>query len=178
MYINFKMARYRRTRRFRRRSGRWAANIQEVNGSLTAGSGIFSQAETILTNPAQSPTLVTQVYTIKNVEVTFNLDIESSSGFSSIEAVTAYIMYVPQGMTVTGTYNLDHPEYIMTYKYLGSPTPDSNGQQYQPYKIRTRLARKLQSGDNVILFIKGTNQSDGNLNLRLSGLVRWWTKAN
>lgn len=176
------MARYRRTRRYRRRSGRWAANIQEVNGSLTATSGTFSQAETILTNPAQSPTLVTQVFTIKNVEITFNLDFESpttTGGTPLVEAVTAYIMYVPQGMTITGNYNLEHPEYIMTYKYLGSPTVDSDGQQYQPYKIRTRLARKLQSGDNVILFIKGTNQSTSQTyNLRLSGLVRWWTKAN
>ena len=174
------MARYRRTRRYRRRSGRWAANIQEFNGSLAAAPGIFSQAETILTNPAQSANLVTQVFTIKNVEITFNLDFESSdNNVVSIEGVTAYIMYVPQGMTITGNYNLEHPEYIMTYKYLGSPTVDSTGQQYQPYKIRTRLARKLQSGDNVILFIKGTNQSASQTySLRLAGLVRWWTKAN
>jgi predicted membrane GTPase involved in stress response len=175
------MARYRRTRRYRRRSGRWAANIQEFNGTLSATPGTFSQAETILTNPAQSPTLVTQVFTVKNVEVTFNLDFEgsSTSAVNDIEAVTAYIMYVPQGMTLTNSYNIEHPEYIMTYKYLGSPTIDNNGQQYQPYKIRTRLARKLQSGDNVILFIKGTNQNNSNnYPLRLSGLVRWWTKAN
>ena len=132
------MARYRRTRRYRRRSGRWAANIQEFNGSLAAAPGIFSQAETILTNPAQSANLVTQVFTIKNVEITFNLDFESSdNNVVSIEGVTAYIMYVPQGMTITGNYNLEHPEYIMTYKYLGSPTVDSTGQQYQPYKIST-----------------------------------------
>lgn len=171
----------RRYRRYRRRHGRWAANIQEVNGTLTASPGTFSQAETILTNPAQSTTLVTQVFTVKNVEVTFNLDFESAStgAVNDIEAVTAYIMYVPQGMTITANYNLDHPEYIMTYKYLGSPTVDNNGQQYQPYKIRTRLARKLQSGDNVILFIKGLNQNNSNnYLLRLSGLVRWWTKAN
>lgn len=171
----------RRYRRYRRRSSRWAANIQEINGSLNASPGIFSQAETILTNPAQSPNLVTQVYTIKNVEVTFNLDFEGStvSAVNDIEAVTAYIMYVPQGMNITGNYNIEHPEYIMTYRYLGSPTIDNNGQQYQPYKIRTRLARKLQSGDNVILFIKGTNQNNNNTYaLRLSGLVRWWTKAN
>lgn len=171
----------RRYRRYRRRSGRWAANIQEVNGSLVASPGVFSQSETILTNPAQSTLLVTQVFTVKNVEVTFNLDFENSgtSSVSNIENVTAYIMYVPQGMTVTASYNLDHPEYIMTYKYLGSPTIDNTGQQYQPYKIRTRLARKLQSGDNVILFIKGLNQNNSDSYiLRLSGLVRWWTKAN
>ena len=160
----------RRYRRYRRRSSRWAANIQEINGSLNASPGIFSQAETILTNPAQSPNLVTQVYTIKNVEVTFNLDFEGStvSAVNDIEAVTAYIMYVPQGMNITGNYNIEHPEYIMTYRYLGSPTIDNNGQQYQPYKIRTRLARKLQSGDNVILFIKGTNQNNNNTYVLIS----------
>ena len=172
------MARYRRTRRYRRRSGRWAANIQEVNGSVSATPGIFSNTESILTNPAQSPNLVTQVYTIKNIEITFNLDFESNTGIQNIEAFTAYIMYAPQGMTITNNYNLEHPEYIMAYKYLGSPTQDGQSQNYQPYRVRTRLARKLQSGDNVILFIKGVNQTSDTYNLRLSGLVRWWTKAN
>ena len=90
------MARYRRSRRYRKRSGRWAANIQEINASLSANPGIFSSAETILTNPAQSAALVTQVFTVKNVEITFNLDFEDSSGVGIIEGVTVYIMYVPQ----------------------------------------------------------------------------------
>ena len=92
-------------------------------------------------------------------------------------------MFVPQGMTVTPNYNIEHPEYIMNYKYLGSPTGTGTStsaevQQYQPFRLRTRLSRKLNTGDSVILFIKGLNQGTGNININLSGLVRWWTKAN
>lgn len=176
----FTMAR-RRYRRYRRRSGRWSANIQEVSNLVGAPPGQFYTNETILLNPPQSPSLVTQTYTVKNIEISFNIDNESNSSGSlqSIEAISAYIMYVPQGMTVTIDYNLQHPEYIMAYKYLGSPAYDFNGQQYQPFKVRTRLARKLQSGDNVVLFLKGINQSGTDtIPLRISGLVRWWTKAN
>lgn len=183
------MARYRR-RRYRRKSGRWAANIQEIGNTLTASPGTWSAAETIMSNPSQVNTYVSQTFTVKNLEISFNIDIESSTTINAtyIEGVAVYIMFVPQGMQVTNDYNLQHPEYIMAYKYLGSPSMeisnstnfDSAGQQYQPYKVRTRLARKLQTGDNIILFVKGVNQAQGAINipLRLSGLIRWWTKAN
>ena len=72
-------------------------------------------------------------------------------------------MFVPQGMNVSTDYNIQHPEYIMNYKYLGSPTGTGTStsaevQQYQPFRLRSRLSRKLNTGDSVILFIKGLNQ--------------------
>lgn len=98
-------------------------------------------------------------------------------------------MYVPQGFSGSGNNNLSndynklHPEYILAYKYIGSPSHESNttgmqGQQYQPYKIKTRLARKLDTGDEIVLFIKGLNQSTETQIIRVNGVVRWWTKAN
>lgn len=94
-------------------------------------------------------------------------------------------MYVPQGMTPGLDYNIQHPEYIMAYKFLGGPSLDSGtgnngGQQYQPMRVNTRLSRKLNSGDSVILFIKGQspNLYTGNGSFDFHGLVRWWTKAN
>lgn len=188
------MARYRKRRYYKRKSGRWSANIQEVGNIITADPSIWSASETIMSNPSQQPTFVSQTYTVKNIEINFNIDHEEWSTTQpgvGIEGITAYIMYVPQGMTITNDYNTQHPEYIMAYKYLGSPSLEivsSNpstgapvhygGQQYQPYKVKTRLSRKLQTGDSVILFIKGVNQNNGRVNLRLSGVIRWWTKAN
>lgn len=181
----------RRYRRYRRKSGKWTANIQEVGNMVTCTPGIWSATETIMSNPAQVNTFVSQTYTVKNVEISFNIDNENTNlAGAQIEGITAYIMFVPQGMTVTGDYNLQHPEYIMAYKYLGSPTQEFGiqstsqngpifGQQYQPYKVRTRLSRKLQTGDSVVLFLKGVNQDNSTtFTLRLSGLIRWWTKAN
>lgn len=191
------MAKLRRYRRYYRKSGRWAANIEEINASITATSGIFSSAETLVTNLSQENTRTSQTFTIKNVEITFTIEDETRGELQSIsagrylEGITIYIMYVPQGMNVTSQYNIQHPEYIMAYKYVGSPlneianqvtstTPEiSVGQTYQPTRIKTRLARKLQTGDNIILFIKGINQNNNASQLlRINGVIRWWSKAN
>ena len=154
------MARTRKTRRYRRRSGKWSANIQEVNNiSLTAQHGSWSGTSTLVTNPVQSTLGVSQTYTVKNFDINFTIE---SANYTQLEAVTAYIMFVPQGMNVSENYNIDHPEYILNYKYLGSPTAggqtgtsSTENQNYQPYRIRTRMARKLQTGDSIILFIIG-----------------------
>lgn len=170
----------RRTRRYRR-AHKWSANIQELlNTGLIASPGTFSGTTTLATNPAQSTLGVSQIYTCKNFAVDFTIE---SDTHWSLEGITAYIMFVPQGMAVSQDYNLNHPEYIMNYKYLGSPTGTGTStaaevQQYQPFRLRTRLSRKLNTGDSVILFIKGLNQTTSNINFNLSGVVRWWTKAN
>ena len=177
------MARARRTRRRFRRSGKWSANIQEINNvSITTTQGAWSGTTTLATNPSQNTLGVSQIYTVKNFDINFTIE---SSNYTQLEAISAYIMYVPQGMTITETYNLDHPEYILNYKYLGSPTAgtqtgtsSTENQQYQPYRVRTRMARKLNTGDSVILFIKGLSETSTATTLQLSGLIRWWTKAN
>lgn len=174
----------RRYRRYRRRSGRWAPNIVKVSSTNTASPGEFSNDEDLAVNPIQVNTGVSQTFTVKNLEISFTIEAsESSAAITNLEAITAYIMYVPQGMVVNSGYYADHPEYIMAYKYIGSPSGDpvvsgTRGQQYQPYKIRTRLSRKLQTGDKIILYIQGSNESNGNLNYNIAGLVRWWSKAN
>lgn len=173
----------RRYRRFRRRRGRWSANITELQiSNLVAVPGRFITTTTLASNPAQSNTGVSQQYTAKNFEISFT--IEAGTQAFNIEAVTAYIMYVPQGMTVTDQYYLQHPEYILNYKYLGSPTLEFSStsaisaQNYQPFKLRSRMSRRLQTGDSIILLISGYNQNTANTNFDLSGIIRWWTKAN
>lgn len=174
------MARTKRIRRTRAK-GKWSANIQELlNTAISASPGTWSGTSTLATNPTQNTLGVSQIYTCKNFAVDFT--IESDSHWH-LEALTAYIMFVPQGMNVSENYNLDHPEYILNYKYLGSPTGTGTSttaevQQYQPFRVRSRLSRKLNTGDSVILFIKGLNQTTSNINLNLSGVIRWYTKAN
>jgi len=181
---------YRQRRRFRRGT-KWSANLQEISTTTVTApnNSSFWQSFVLSFNPTQVNTAVSQVFTVKNIEVSFYIDSSTSTSFSYIEDVAAYIMFVPQGMAVTENYNLQHPEYIMAYKFLGSPSSDAvngspPGQQYQPVKVRTRLSRKLQSGDNVILFIKGNNTYNNPdlpeqfLRFDFHGLVRWWTKAN
>lgn len=178
------MARTKRTRRRMRRTGKWSSNIQELNNVLIATDpGQWSATTTLATNPTQNVLGVSNIYTVKNFDINFT--IESGNALTDanvLEAITAYIMFVPQGMNIDENYNLNHPEYILNYKYLGSPPGTSAAgseiQQFQPFRLRTRLSRKLQTGDSIILYLKGTNSSSQNVNVFLSGLIRWWTKAN
>lgn len=179
------MARYRR-RRFRRRSGKWAPNIKEFNSdALTENLGKFFNSAVLASNPAQSDALVSQVYTVKNFDINFSIetkmDTDADIGVASqIENLTAYIMFLPQGMTLTAQYNIQHPEYIMACKYIGSPTADAPLSAANPIRVRTRLARKLQTGDSIILFVTGYEEGSQQiaLPLTLTGIARWWTKAN
>lgn len=179
-FLYSKMAKTTRRKYYRKRS-KWSSNIQELlNQGITASAGTFSAVTTLATNPLQNTLGVSQIFTCKNFSVDFTIE---SDTHWSLEGITAYIMFVPQGMNVTNDYNLEHPEYVMNYKYLGSPTGTGTStsaevQQYQPFRIRSRLARKLNTGDNVILFLKGLNQASSNITLNVSGIVRWWTKAN
>jgi hypothetical protein len=181
------MARRRYRRSYRRRSGRWAPNIVKISSTVNAPSGEFSNSEDLALNPIQLNTGVSQAFTVKNFEISFTIEAETVTALNLIESITAYIMYVPQGMTVTNGYYAEHPEYIMAYKYLGQPTAarlnsfneqQIENQQYQPYRIRTRLSRKLQTGDRVILYIQGSNQSTTTQQYNINGIVRWWSKAN
>lgn len=174
------MARYRRRRTFKKRFSKWAPNIAEFNANdLGTAVGKFSNNIQLTYNPAQSTQLVSQTYTVKNIEITFTFEATGAFQDTAIEALCVYIMYVPQGMNIGDDYNIQHPEYIMAYKYIGSPIADGTTSQAQPTRVRSRLARKLQTGDSIILYITGYNQSTTPaIPLEVSGLVRWWTKAN
>ena len=183
------MAKYRRYRKYSRRShAKWSPNIQEIaTTTVTAPrNSTFYQTFVLSFNPTQVNTAVSQIYTVKRIECSFYIDSDIGTYPQDIEDVAAYIMFVPQGMNVTQNYNVQHPEYIMAYKFLGSPTFDTasstsnvHGQQYQPTRVNTRLSRKLNSGDSVILFIKGNNTNESrDTTFDFHGLIRWWTKAN
>lgn len=180
------MARSTRRKYYKRRSGRWAPNITKIRDSITASNvqGDFSGNAVLCQNPTQLNTRVSQAYTVKNFEITFTIEADTASALSGLEGITAYIMYVPQSMNVTSSYYEQHPEYILNYKYLGSPTSytQTTGtgeiQTFQPIRMKTRLARKLQTGDAIILFIQGTNTTSASQTLLIDGIVRWWTKAN
>lgn len=173
------MAKTRRYRRFRKYS-KWSANISEFSSSQSVNNGIFYLESTLASNPIQNTAGVSQTYTAKNFDINFILEAASSGVVSIFEDLCIYIMYVPQGFNVTSDYNVQHPEFILNYKYIGSPSADGNteGQQFQPIRIRSRMSRRLQTGDSIILFIKGNNQSTVAQNLDLHGVIRWWTKAN
>lgn len=179
------MAKYTRTRkytRYRRRSN-WASNIEELSFSIatiTPGANIstFILAE----NPPQDNTRVSQVYTVKNFEINYTVESpsESTSVTDYIEDICAYIVYLPQGMSPSIRLINQHPEYVMAMKFIGSPAGDGK-QEYQPHKITSRLARRLNTGDAIMFMLKFNNTSTSTIsgnNLEVHGIQRWWTKTN
>lgn len=179
------MARRRYRRKYYRSKGRWSANIKTLtNQSIVAPQlSSFFAANTLCENPVQVDSTVSQQYTVKNIEFSYEIESPNSGNTNQIESLCAYIMYVPQGMTVTETYPNSHPEYIMAYRFLGSPNSEGSGDNLLnpgrlPSKIKTRLSRRLQTGDSVIFLITGVNGATTQNILNLNGLIRWWTKAN
>ena len=105
----------RRYRRYRRRR-HYCPNIEEINQTITASPGAFSEATSLALNPAQANSLVSQKYTVKNFSIDFVIETEDYDAATlEIEGLCVYIMYVPQGVELEGytNFNVDHPEYIL-----------------------------------------------------------------
>lgn len=179
-----KMARKIYRKRYYKQKGRWSSNIKTLTQTTIQASAntTFIGVQDLCVNPIQEDSRVSNIYTVKNVELSYELECDGDVNFA--EGLTSYIMFVPQGMTVAFDYPNQHPEYIMAYKFLGSPNlnQDAEGLSFNPgrnpQKIRTRLARRLQTGDRLILLVIGQNILNEQKTLKFNGLVRWWTKAN
>lgn len=190
------MAKYRRYRKYTRRSrGRWSSNIKNINkvANYSISADELSQGGTLwfsdlLTeNPAQTDNSVSQTYTVKNFDFSFYID--SYIAASQINQATlldnfsCYIIFVPQGFTLSPDVIRTHPEWIMAMRFIGQPKADSEQQQFLPFRIKTRMARRLNTGDAIHFLAIGTRDPftytlGTALNLQCKGLVRWWTKAN
>ena len=169
-------------KRFFKRKGRWSSNLQYIPNS----SIIFpASQESIYTldlcsNPTQDSTRVSQQYTVKNVKFSFQVETTLEAGFTGIESLIGYIMFVPQGMTVTVDYPKYHPEYIMGMRFWGSPEYEnvSIGGIRNPLSITSRLARRLQTGDKIMFILYGRNTGSSQQQVNINGVLRWNTKAN
>lgn len=178
------MARYRRYRRYRRKSGRWSTRLTSINVvQLTTGGNAFFIFRTLATNPVQDDNTVSQRFTVKNVNCQVNIEFQPQGGSSPlssyIENLQQYILFIPQGFTLSENTPFEHPEWIMAHRFIGSPQEDvSPG--YLPAKISTRLARKLDTGDRIVYLLLGSNTgaSTTSTTIRVDGLIKLNTKAN
>lgn len=178
-----KYTRYRKYSRRYRRKGIWSNRISNISGSQSAaGNAEYVIYYNLCQNPAQSDTTVSNKYTVKNIDLQLELSLDSLNN-NYIENLQAFVCYIPQGYVPTGTpsayaevpYN--HPEWIMAHRFIGSPQGDSTN-YYPPLRITSRLARKLDTGDRVVLIILGVNQNGVSVTLDYRGVVKYVTKAN
>lgn len=171
------MAKYRR-RRYRKRRAIWSSNMQRLNigpDGVDSNSPFYNSI-TISQNPPLDLTKVSTKYTVKNIEIAAQL--ETSGTGDGVENIEYYIIYVPEGYVIDGDLPFKHPEWIMAYKFIGSALgPNAITSNSQVPRIKSRLARKLNTGDSIIFMYMGYNK-EGSTNVKLNGLLRWWTKSN
>lgn len=175
------MPRYYRRRYTRvvRPKKKWASNIKVWNNeSLTSGS-----AASLVANSTQSASPTPTILKVGNFKISADLFYSSSINLGTYSpACIGYILYVPEGWG-TSSANFDdlivkHPEWIMATKTMGG---DMNvaGQQFhgvESINVSTRLKRNLNSGDQVVFYIK-INTTDA-VELNLTGTCRYWTCSN
>lgn len=144
----------------------------------------FVVYQNLTSNPAQSDDSVSIKYTVKNINL--QLELESSGGGfgGAVENLQAYVMFIPQGFIPTGVPGayadvpFQHPEWIMAHRFYGSAQMDANSPGFPPVRLRSRLARKLDTGDRVVVIILGNNTGNTSQTLDYRGLVKYNTKAN
>lgn len=166
---------------YKKRKEKWSPNINEFSSNITfPGNSVTVFDTTICTNPIQNSTIVPQIFTVKNIEITFYCE-GSVVGTKNIDDLCAYIMFIPQGYQITENTNIEHPEWILNYKFLGSTYVEDNTEKIFnytiPFRVKSRLSRRLNTGDKVVLLLKGSN-SGSVVTVQFHGLMRWWTKAN
>lgn len=112
------MAKARRRYRNYRKSTRWSANLTNVIGMQAAANAntTFQTHVTLCSNKSSENDMVSTVFTVKNIEFNGTITIIAQdpalNDKNNLEDITAYVMYVPQDMTVGPTYAKAHPEYI------------------------------------------------------------------
>lgn len=183
------MARYYRYRKYSRRfrrKGIWSSRInqiQEFQG--TAGHTDYILQGNLVENPAQTSSTISQKYTVKNINFQFELTQGNPGQLnSSAQEFTVYIMFVPQGYIPTGLpsayvdlpYN--HPEWILCHKFIGQLYTPAATTVPQKFRMSSRLARKLDTGDRIIYLALGKNNGGQEAYVSLNGLVKYNSKSN
>lgn len=165
------------------RKGNWSTRLTNFSGSQSAGGNqSYIIYQNLAQNPAQSVDTISSKYTVKNIVLDCEITFQDSG--AEVENLQYFIMYIPQGYIPTGTPSAyadvpyDHPEWIMTHRFVGSPQQDESP-YYPPIRTRTRLARKLDTGDRIVLIILGQNTNSTNSRtIEYRGLVKYNAKAN
>lgn len=154
---------------------RWATNIGSIEHAFNSDVETeFVSYVKLCENPQQSITSVSTQFTIKNPELQFQIECNDPEKY---DRLTCYVMYVPQGITPTADLINYHPEYIMALRYFGGPDDHSNINR-NPLIIKSRLSRKLNTGDGIYLLISGKHFGTANDEIVVRGVIRWWSKTN
>lgn len=181
------MARYYRRRYTRvvRPKKKWATNMTQLSKIDTSVNSPKAYAHVLLVeNQAQTGTPTPVMLKAGNFKVQADVSY-TSAGPVNVE-VRAYVLFVPEGMTIATYLGADslisnHPEWIMGWKYASIDfavgTVPNNTQTIQ---FSSRLKRNLNSGDRImfVCLFKSTDETTNITGYTLGGGVQFWTCAN
>lgn len=168
---------YRRRTVVVRPKKRWASNFASANLSLSTTSSQAKAAtgQVLVQNSTQSSSPTPTIVKAGNFKVQGDCYIVPPQGSASLVQAVLYVMYVPQGFTLTTAADYEnlvqsHPEWIMTWKML-----DMNGTttQLSSFTFSSRLKRNLNSGDSIQL-VAMTEASVG-IQFGILTKVQYWT---
>jgi hypothetical protein len=110
-------------------------------------------------SPAQSPRSVLVG------DTSLQLTVDAAQSFiASINNIELVLMKIPQDyMKNRSGYEVDlpaefpenHPEWVISTKFIGKPSDSSVGQQYQPVVMRSRRRVRLFRGDSLAVVSRG-----------------------
>lgn len=146
------MARVRRTfYTARRRTAKWSPHlIQELMSVGLDSAGQFGSYQLLSKNTSDNTTPTPSVIKVKN----FRVSVDTSTAYSTnyVQYLNAYIIFIPEGVSISKETPTQHPEWILAWKSLNEIT-NTNAQSIT---LSSRLARNLNSGDAIYLLFTGS----------------------
>lgn len=106
----------------------------------------------IITVPDDDSTNIPRSMLVGNVQLTTT--VEALSNVNSFNNMVIAVMRVPRDTTINSDFIDLHPEWVLAYKYIGSPISISDAQQFQPVRVSSRKKVRLYSGDSVKLIVQ------------------------
>lgn len=161
---------------------KWATNLVSLNPSTVALNNKVMMQYVICqnANPVNIPTPVI----LKTGNFKVQCDAFFNPSANTAVEFSAYIMYVPEGITFltfddVQSFIQKHPEWILCWKYASYDYINGTG-NIDSVKMSSRLKRNLNSGDTIMFFglaIAGSSTATFNV-YGAKGMVQFWTCAN
>ena len=150
---------------------RWASNIKQDNLVLPLQTNATAASDHILLcqNSAQTSTPTPVI--LKFGRLKFKGDIRfSQTNVAQFTSVNVFVVFVPQGNTLTTDLISNHPEYIMGWTTCSLDTGSS-------FSLTTTLKRNLNSGDSIqVLFLISSTQPPSQvINYNFFYTAQFWT---
>ncbi|AYA60340.1 hypothetical protein [Bovine serum-associated circular virus] len=134
----------------RRQTVKWSPHLLIQPMTMEATQGEFASYQLIAKNSSDTSIPVPSVIKVKNFKV--SIDTSAPSDFSQgMKYLNAYLMYVPEGITLNTDTAKNHPEWIIAWRGIN----DTNQSDRDNYVLSSRLARNLNSGDAIYLLFAG-----------------------